>query len=80
MRFFKNGADVVAKLICAAMDGDANFDTLFKGAEVAGGLRDMASHPGRAIPMPEGEQDYGIITFTDEPLTPECALTGVISY
>ena len=37
-----------------------NFDTLFEHAAVTGGLAEVPSHSGKAIPKPGGERDYGI--------------------
>lgn len=38
-----------------------NFDTLFELAAQAGGLIDVPSHAGKAIPKPGGPEDYGIM-------------------
>jgi hypothetical protein len=38
-----------------------NFDTLFELAAQAGGLADVPSHAGKAIPKPGGPEDYGIM-------------------
>jgi NAD-dependent SIR2 family protein deacetylase len=38
-----------------------NFDTLFEHAAIQGGLADVPSHAGKALPKPGGREDYGIM-------------------